>query len=60
VRRCGGGRCGSDGRAQQHPGRCNHPIETRGTVTEASTFYSYTVDNPIVVPTGAGVGKISA
>jgi pectate lyase len=43
---------------------CNHPIETRGTVTEPSTFYSHTVDNPstvpTIVPTGAGVGKISA
>ena len=41
---------------------CNHPIETRGTVTEPSTFYSYTVDSPAsvpsIVPAGAGVGKI--
>ena len=41
---------------------CNHPIETRGTVTEPSTFYSYTVDPPAsvpsIVPAGAGVGKI--
>ena len=43
---------------------CNHPIETRGTVTEPSTFYTYTVDDPTtvpsIVPAGAGVGKISA
>jgi pectate lyase len=43
---------------------CNHPIETRGTVTEPSTFYSYAVDNPAtvpsIVPAGAGVGKISS
>ena len=41
---------------------CNHPIETRGTVTDPPTFYPYTVDDPAAVPTivpaGAGVGKI--
>jgi pectate lyase len=40
----------------------HHPIETRGTVIEPSTYYSYTVDDPATIPTvvpaGAGVGKI--
>ncbi|RKR86952.1 pectate lyase [Micromonospora pisi] len=41
---------------------CNHPIETRGTVTEPSTYYSYRLDAaadiPTIVPAGAGVGKL--
>jgi pectate lyase len=41
---------------------CNHPIEVRGTVTDPSTFYRYTVNDPATVPTivpaGAGVGKL--
>ncbi|MEV0151051.1 MULTISPECIES: pectate lyase [unclassified Nonomuraea] len=41
---------------------CHHPIETRGTVTEPRTYYPYTADPavsvPTVVPAGAGVGKI--
>ncbi|MFI6507798.1 polysaccharide lyase family 1 protein [Streptosporangium sp. NPDC050855] len=41
---------------------CNHPIETRGTVTEPRTYYSYAPDPasavPTIVPAGAGVGKI--
>ena len=41
---------------------CNHPIEVRGTVTDPSTFYRYTVNDPASVPTivpaGAGVGKL--
>ncbi|MGW4464259.1 pectate lyase family protein [Micromonospora sp. NPDC004704] len=41
---------------------CNHPIETRGAVTEPSTYYSYRLDNaadiPTIVPAGAGVGKL--
>lgn len=41
---------------------CNHPIETRGTVTEPSTYYAYRLDNaaavPTIVPAGAGVGKL--
>nr|MDT0659624.1 pectate lyase [Micromonospora sp. DSM 115978] len=41
---------------------CNHPIETRGTVTEPSTYYPYRLDNaadiPTIVPAGAGVGKL--
>jgi pectate lyase len=40
----------------------HHPIETRGTVVEPSTYYSYTLDPasavPTIVPAGAGVGKI--
>ena len=40
------------------------PPETAGTVTEPSTFYAYTLDNPqnvkLVVSAGAGVGKIGA
>ncbi|MFI2507347.1 polysaccharide lyase family 1 protein [Streptomyces sp. NPDC018972] len=41
---------------------CNHAIETRGSVVEPHTYYSYTphraADVPTVVPAGAGVGKI--
>jgi pectate lyase len=41
---------------------CNHPIEERGPVPEASTYYNYTLDDvnqiPTIVPAGAGVGKI--
>lgn len=41
---------------------CNHAIETRGSVVEPRTYYSYTphraADVPTVVPAGAGVGKI--
>ncbi|MBB2909829.1 pectate lyase [Streptosporangium becharense] len=41
---------------------CNHPIETRGTVTEPSTYYSYSADPaadvPAIVSAGAGVGRI--
>ncbi|GGL37895.1 pectate lyase family protein [Planomonospora parontospora] len=41
---------------------CNHPIETRGTVTEPRTHYPYTADPaadvPTIVSAGAGVGKI--
>ncbi|MFI7442622.1 hypothetical protein [Nonomuraea indica] len=41
---------------------CNHPIETRGSVTEPRTYYPYTADPPADVPAvvqaGAGVGKI--
>ncbi|MGJ6964638.1 pectate lyase family protein [Streptosporangium sp. G11] len=41
---------------------CNHPIETRGTVTEPRTYYPYSPDSasavPTIVPAGAGVGKI--
>ena len=40
----------------------NHEIETRGTVVEPSTYYSYSLDPaadvPTIVPAGAGVGKI--
>jgi pectate lyase len=42
----------------------HHPIETRGTVVEPSTYYSYPLDAaadiPTIVPAGAGVGKINA
>jgi pectate lyase len=41
---------------------CNHEIETRGTVVEPRTYYSYTADPaanvPDIVPAGAGIGKI--
>ncbi|WP_084779972.1 pectate lyase family protein [Planobispora rosea] len=41
---------------------CNHPIETRGVVTEPRTYYPYTADPaadvPAIVAAGAGVGKI--
>ncbi|MDR7273251.1 pectate lyase family protein [Catenuloplanes atrovinosus] len=40
----------------------NHEIETRGTVVEPSTYYSYRLDPaadvPAIVSAGAGVGKI--
>jgi pectate lyase len=43
---------------------CNHAIETRGSVTEPRTYYSYTADRaadvPTIVPAGAGVGKVAA
>ncbi|MFI6025319.1 polysaccharide lyase family 1 protein [Amycolatopsis magusensis] len=42
---------------------CNHEIETRGTVTEPGTYYSYTADPaanvPGIVQAGAGVGRIA-
>ncbi|GAA2911766.1 pectate lyase [Streptosporangium fragile] len=41
---------------------CNHAIETRGTVTEPRTYYSYSpdpaADVPAIVSAGAGVGRI--
>ncbi|RBM19740.1 pectate lyase [Streptomyces sp. PT12] len=41
---------------------CNHEIETRGSVTDPGTYYSYALDPaadvPTVVPAGAGAGKI--
>ncbi|MDT0346485.1 pectate lyase family protein [Streptomyces litchfieldiae] len=41
---------------------CNHEIETRGSVAEPATYYSYDADPaadvPTLVPAGAGVGKI--
>ncbi|GAB2590650.1 hypothetical protein GCM10027168_24730 [Streptomyces capparidis] len=41
---------------------CNHAVETRGSVTQPSTYYSYTLHRsaevPNVVPAGAGVGRI--
>jgi pectate lyase len=40
----------------------HHPIETRGSVVEPSTYYGYTLDPAssiaTIVPAGAGVGKI--
>jgi pectate lyase len=43
---------------------CNHEIETRGSVVEPRTYYSYTADPavnvPAIVTAGAGVGKLSA
>jgi pectate lyase len=42
---------------------CNHEIETRGSVVEPRTYYSYTADPaanvPAIVTAGAGVGKLS-
>ncbi len=42
---------------------CNHPIEERGPVPEASSYYSYTLDPvdqiPAIVPAWAGVGKVT-
>ncbi|PRY02428.1 pectate lyase family protein [Allonocardiopsis opalescens] len=41
---------------------CNHEIETRGSVVEPNSYYSYTRHQasqvPTVVPAGAGVGRI--
>lgn len=41
---------------------CHHEIETRGTVVEPGSYYSYSLDNaaavPTLVPAGAGVGRI--
>jgi pectate lyase len=61
----------TSGYAESGPGRLvqrnnifvgSGPCEVNGTVTEPSTFYSYTVDNPSTVPAtvrnGVGVGKI--
>ncbi|MDH2430602.1 pectate lyase [Sphaerisporangium sp. TRM90804] len=42
---------------------CNHPIQTRGSVTEPRAYYSYSADPassvPAIVPAGAGVGKVT-